>query len=70
MPGAVFTVNNQDYTVGADGTVKIASDVEITEENRGTPDKYAIVEKTAPAGYTKYEGTITATITKKKHKMD
>ncbi len=65
LPGAVFTVNNQDYTVGADGTVKIASDVEITEENRGTPDTYTIVEKTAPDGYMKYEGTITATITKK-----
>ena len=65
LPGAVFTVNGQDYTVGEDGLVKIATDVEITEENRGTPDTYTIVEKEAPAGYSKYEGTITATITKK-----
>ncbi len=65
LPGAVFTVNNKDYTVGADGTVKIASDVQITEQNVGTPDTYTIVEKTAPAGYTKYEGTITATVSKK-----
>ena len=67
LPGAVFTVNNQDYTVGADGLVKIASDVEITEENVGTSDTYTIVEKTAPAGYMKYDGTITATITKKEN---
>ena len=65
LPGAVFTVNGQDYTVGEDGLVKIATDVEITEDNRGTPDTYTIVEKEAPAGYSKYEGTITATITKK-----
>ena len=65
LPGAVFTVGGNDYTTGQDGIVKIASDVEITEGNVGTPDTYTIVEKTAPEGYMKYEGTITATITKK-----
>lgn len=45
LPGAVFTVNNKDYITGEDGLVKIATSVEITEENLGTPDSYTIVEK-------------------------
>ena len=65
LPGAVFTVNNQDYTVGTDGLVKVASGIKITEENLGTPDIYTIVEKTPPTGYMKYNGTIILTVTKK-----
>ena len=64
LPGAVFTVDGTDYTTGEDGTVKIASNVQITKDNLITPDVYTITEKTAPMGYMKYNGTITATIIK------
>ena len=65
LPGAVFTVNNVDYVTGADGTVKIANNVQITENNVGNTDIYTITEKIAPAGYIKYDGSITMRVTKK-----
>ena len=65
LQGAVFTVGGTDYTTAADGTVIIADDIAITETNVGTNDTYSIVEKSVPAGYIKYEGTIGLTVSKK-----
>lgn len=65
LQNAEFTVNGTDgYITGADGTVKIASDIQITEANVENTDSYTIVEKSAPVGYMKYNGTITLMVTK------
>jgi uncharacterized repeat protein (TIGR01451 family) len=66
LSNVTFTVNGKTYTTGKDGTVQITDgDVNINKENYTTTDTYSIVETSTLEGYTKYTGTITASVTKK-----
>ena len=60
---ATFDVNGQIKNVT--GKLEIANNVSITSENVGTADTYVIKETVAPNTYTKFNGTITVTVTKK-----
>ncbi len=65
LPGAVFTVDGTDFTTGTDGKVTVKENVKITKNNVNMSDIYEITEKTAPTGYKKIDGTITAIVSKK-----
>ena len=60
---ATFDVNGQ--TKNVTGKLEIASNVQITSANVSTADTYVIKETVAPISYTKFNGTITVTVTKK-----
>lgn len=60
---ATFEVNGRTVTVT--GRLTIAENVEITTENVSTPDVYVIKELIPPDEYCKFDGIITATVTKK-----
>ena len=62
LPGAKFKYNGTEYTA-TNGTVTIASDVEITETEN--IDTYTIQEIKAPTGYKAYNGQITLNVAKK-----
>lgn len=59
---ATFDVNGQ--TKNVTGKLEIASNVQITSANVSTADTYVIKETVAPSSYTKFNGTITVTVTK------
>ncbi|MBR3672760.1 MAG: Cys-Gln thioester bond-forming surface protein, partial [Clostridia bacterium] len=64
LPEAKFTINGEEKTTNSEGKIELGKQ-NITESNYRETDTYEIKETEAPAGYKKYNGTITLSVTKK-----